>query len=159
MSSNNNTINEEGSDDINTPLNSSSSGSSQDVLSIGNIDRFLNHDLNLSGIVLKEDSTIKILNDKLFSMNQNFIALKNEVLELKKEIWDTWDSIYYVEKDMANFQQYSRRENIEICGIPEGYDDTNLEFTVINILKRIGLPNLSSYDIVACTCKCHCTIC
>ena len=34
--------------------------------------------------------------------------------------------------------------NIEISGIPEGYDDTNLEFTVINILKRIGLPNLSS---------------
>ena len=106
MSSNNNTINEEGSDDINnTPLNSSSSGSSQDVLSIGNIDRFLNHNLNLSGIALKEDSTIKILNDKLFSMNQNFIALKNEVLELKKEIWDTWDSIYYVENDLANFQQ------------------------------------------------------
>ena len=47
-------------------------------------------------------------------MNQNFIALKNEVLELKKEIWDTCDSIYYVEKDLANFQQYSRRENIEI---------------------------------------------
>ena len=124
MSSNNNTINEEGSDFINnTPLNSSSSGSSQDVLSIGNIDRFFNHDLNLSGIVLKEDSIIKILNDKLFSMNQNFIALKNE--EFKKEIWDTWDSIYYVEKDLANFPHYSRRENIEISGIPEGYDDTN----------------------------------
>ena len=41
MSSNNNTINEEGSDGINnTPLNSSSSRSSQDVLSIANIDRF-----------------------------------------------------------------------------------------------------------------------
>ena len=77
MSSNNNTISEEGSDDVNnSPLNSSTSSSSQDVLGIGNIDRFLNHDLNLSGVVLKEDSTINILNDKLFSMNQNFIALK-----------------------------------------------------------------------------------
>ena len=71
-------------------------------------------------------TTIKILNDKLFSMNQNFIALKNKVLELKKDIWDTWDSIYYVEKDLANFQQYSRRESIAISCIPEGYDDTNL---------------------------------
>ena len=75
MFSNNNIINEEGSDDVNnSPLNSSSSGSSQDVLSIANIGRFLNHNLNLSGIVLKKDSTIQILNDKLFSMNQNFIA-------------------------------------------------------------------------------------
>ena len=69
------------------------------------------------------------------------------MLELKKEIWDTLDSIYFVEKDLANFQQYSRRENMVF---QKAMDDTNLEFTVINILKRIGLPNLSSYDIVAC---------
>ena len=50
---------------------------------------------------------------------------------------------------MANFQQYPRRENIEISGILESYD-ANIEYTVVSMLKRIGLPNLSSYDIIAC---------
>ena len=79
------------------------------------------------------------------------MKLNNEVIELKKEIWETWDSLYYVQKDLANFQQYSRRENIEICGIPECYD-ANLEFTLVRILKKIGLPHISSYDIIACHC-------
>ena len=52
-------------------------------------------------------------------MQLNYVKLNNEIIELKKEIWETWDSLYYVQKDLANFQQYSRRENIEICGIPE----------------------------------------
>ena len=85
---------------------------------------------------------IKSLNDKITSMQLDYVKLNNEVIELKKEIWETWDSLYYVQKDLANFQQYSRRENIEICGIPEYYDD-NLEFTVVRILKKIGLPHIS----------------
>ena len=82
-------------------------------------------------------------------MQQDYILLRNEVCGLKNEIWDTWDLIYYVERDMANFKQYSRGDNIEISGIPECYNE-NLEFTVLCILKTIGLPNLRSYDIVAC---------
>ena len=147
--SSNNSINE--TIDNTASANSSISGSLHDVLNIDNIDRFLQHDLNISGIALKDDCTqiFKILNEKVTSMQHEHIKLKNEVNKLKNELWDTWDSIYYVERDLANFQQYSRRENIEIIGIPDSYDD-NLEFNVMCLLKRIGLPNLSSYDIIAC---------
>ena len=82
-------------------------------------------------------------------MQQDYILLRNEVRGLKNEIWDTRDSIYYVERGMANFQQNSRKDNIEISGLPDCYNE-NLEFSVVRILKRIDLPNLSSYDIVAC---------
>ena len=131
--SSNNSINET----IDNTANSSISGSLHDVLNIDNIDRFLQHDLNISGIALKDDCTqiLKNLNEKVTSMQHEHIKLKNEVDKLKNELWDTWDSIYYVERDLANFQQYSRRENIEIIGIPDSYDD-NLEFNVIRFTKK-----------------------
>ena len=43
----------------------------------------------------------------------------------------------------------TQEERMEIIGIPDSYGD-NLEFNVIRLLKIIGLPNLSSYDIIAC---------
>ena len=134
-----------------TSANSSVTWSFQDILTIGNIDCFLQRDLNISGVTLKENFTqvLNKLNDKVLSMQQDYILLRNEIRGLKIEIWDTWDSIYYVERDMANFHQYSRRDNIEISGIPGCYNE-KLEFTVVRILKRNGLPNLSSSDIVAC---------
>ena len=45
----------------------------------------------------------------------------------------------HIARDLSNFPQYSRRENIKISGILECYD-VNLEFTIVHILKRIGLP-------------------
>ena len=161
--SSNNTINV--TIDNTASANSSISGSLHDVLNIDNIDRFLQHDLNISGIALKDDCTqistnisgialkddctqiLINLNEKVTSMQHEHTKLKKEVNKLKNELWDTWDSIYYIERDLPNFQQYSRRENIEIIGIPDYYDD-NLEFNVIRLLKRIGLPNLSSCYIL-----------
>ena len=136
---------------VNNSSNSSISGNFQDLLQIDGIGRFLQNELNVSGVILDEENTqkIKILNDKITSMQLDYVKLNNKVIELKKEIWETWDSLYYVQKNLANFQQYSRRENIEISGIPEYYD-ANLEFTVVRILKKIGFPHISSYDIIAC---------
>ena len=52
--------------------------------------------------------------------------------------------------NLSQFQQYSRRDNIEISGIPDSVYDEHLESPVINILRRIGVKNLESYEIIAC---------
>ena len=48
-------------------------------------------------------------------------------------------------------QQYQRRENIEISGIPSHVQDRDLEnFVIHRVLRKIGLNQLDSYEIVAC---------
>ena len=47
-------------------------------------------------------------------------------------------------------EQYSRRESLVISGIPENISQADLEPTVLEILRNIGVHNLASYHISAC---------
>ena len=46
-------------------------------------------------------------------------------------------------------EQYSRRNNIELAGIPNSIKDNVLEETIINICKKHGI-DISLMDIEAC---------
>ena len=46
-------------------------------------------------------------------------------------------------------EQYSRRENLIISGIPENVTEDALELKVLQILETIGL-SITSYEIAAC---------
>ena len=46
-------------------------------------------------------------------------------------------------------EQYGRRNNIEITGIPESVEDEKLEKTVVEVLNKIDL-NVSNNDIKSC---------
>ena len=122
-----------------------------------NLDSFLNNDLNISETDLYEARISELLDQHYEKINNQFQDLINEnenlkieATETKKEIWALWDYIYYLEMNLSQFQQYSRRDNIEISGIPDSVYDEHLESTVINILRRIGVKNLESYEIIAC---------
>ena len=51
---------------------------------------------------------------------------------------------------MNLFQQYNRKESIEVSGIPENILQKDLENTMIGVLRRVGLWGLESYEIAAC---------
>ena len=55
-----------------------------------------------------------------------------------------------VGKGLNKLDQYNRRENIEIDGIPDSVRNDELEAVVINILRRIGVHHLEEWEIVAC---------
>ena len=59
------------------------------------------------------------------------------------------ERIYHLEKKCAENDQYSRRNNIEICGIPDSVPANLLESKVIEILKFLNI-NLGYWDIEAC---------
>ena len=61
---------------------------------------------------------------------------------------DMSDEIYYMQKDISRIDQYSRRANIEISGIPTTVQDKDLETKVLDIFDKIGVV-VTSYDIVA----------
>ena len=55
-----------------------------------------------------------------------------------------------LEKDLNKFLQYNRRECIEIGGLPDDIPDKQIEPTVVNILRKLGLHDLQYYEIAAC---------
>ena len=74
-------------------------------------------------------------------------------ISLKKAhnlINEQMDFITFLEQEVSRLDQYGRRENIEILGIPARVSDKNLETEVVKILHKIGLTHITHYSIVGC---------
>ena len=102
---------------------------------------------------LKGNSIIHHINN-LTSQN-NFMKDKIQSLLSRVSCTDALvdhhsEYISTLESNLARLDQYGRRQNIEIAGIPESINNNNLEKNVIEILKKIGLPFIQHYDIVGC---------
>ena len=61
-----------------------------------------------------------------------------------------YEYLYEMDCRIIQNNQYSRRENLIISGIPNYICQQDLENTVINLLRVFGIKKISSYDIVAC---------
>ena len=57
--------------------------------------------------------------------------------------------LYEAQVRINKFEQYTRRENLEIIGIPDSINQDQLENTVLRILESIGV-HTDSYHISAC---------
>ena len=73
----------------------------------------------------------------------DFNILDNKVKELETKIEK-------LERDFNQLAQYNRRESIEITGLPDSILQKDLENVCINLLRRIGVNNLESFEISAC---------
>ena len=85
------------------------------------------------------------------SLIQNLVEenrkLKKRVNVLEDEVDDLYDRMLTLE---AEQQQRSRRNNLEIHGIPNEILDENLEKATINILKNIVNDPISPEEVDAC---------
>ena len=81
-------------------------------------------------------------------INHQINKTKVDNEKIKKKNKDLENKIYYMQQDISKMDQYSRRQNVELSGIPNSVEDTNLEKIVLEILNKIGVK-LNSYDIVA----------
>ena len=72
--------------------------------------------------LLKE---IEILKKNLIEKDQIIESMKNDINNIKDEISDfvTHNEFVFVERDVIDLQQYVRRNNVEISGIPEEVSD------------------------------------
>ena len=82
---------------------------------------------------------------QLIIMNR---SLKKEIHQLTCEYESVLDEIYNLQLNVTSNNQYTRRENIEFINIPERIKQSELEKTVIKILKCIDVE-VTSYKIVA----------
>ena len=97
-------------------------------------------------------------------MTSRFDGLDNELLNLKgviitnlqvenehlrKKVNVLENKVLTLESEHNSLEQYGRRNNIEITGIPDNVPDQNLEEKVVDILNEISV-DVSSKDIEAC---------
>ena len=85
----------------------------------------------------------------LLSLKNEIDVLRTQNESLDKTVKELKVEIQENEKKIHELQTYTRRENIEIVGIPESVKQKDLESTVINILKEIGVK-VSSYNKASC---------
>ena len=110
---------------------------------------------------VNEDSKVSMLEENI---NLRFDDLKNDIAALREQVIKNLvdenlrlqEKVVFLEKrlnltesDTYSLQQYSRRNNIEISGIPETVTDNDLEQKVIEILDCIDV-NVDSRDIETC---------
>lgn len=125
-----------------------------------NMLQFLNNDLSLADITLSQphqENEVTTLRRQVATLEERLNAmigahnhLNTQLKTLEAYSYDHSRRVFELEKELSNLQQYDRRENIEIIGIPNTVTDDLLESKVIEILRSIGLHSLSSYEIVAC---------
>ena len=96
------------------------------LLRFDNLDKEM---LNLKDVIIKD---LQVENQRLRS---RIINLEKKVISL--------------EENSNSLEQYGRRNNLEITGIPDDVDDQKLEEKVIEILDKIDV-NVSSKDVEAC---------
>ena len=83
-----------------------------------------------------------MLNDVIL----NNRTLKKNILSLTDENKYLYDSLYDMEIQYNNMNQYTRRSNIEINNISEKITQRNLEEYVLKVMKSLDI-NLVSYDL------------
>ena len=88
--------------------------------------------------------------DSLLEVKDSIIeALKAENLKLQQKFEKLENRIYELESDLNKKDQYNRRNNIEIQGIPSDINDNFLEDKVIEMLGEVDIVATKS-DIDDC---------
>ena len=111
-------------------------------------------DVNISSNPGDQETNIMNRIEKLETLLHKLLmenrALKDKLLKNEHDKYDIWNRLHGCETDINLLNQYSRRENIEIAGIPQNIKNEDLERYVIDTLRNIGVSGLSSYEITAC---------
>ena len=97
---------------------------------------------NLIATVTELRSAVKTLTLRNQQLMKGMLAMKRD-----NETRD--DAMKDIEVNISNLDTYSRRNNIEINGIPESIKQNQLETHVLKIFKKLDI-NLQSYDLSAC---------
>ena len=125
----------EASEPVNCSMNDTPSG----ITSTNHQDRLLKMEKDIQHLTESKKNLIT----RVTKSEYKIMNLENNVAELRGEM-------VKLQTELSKLEQYGRRENIEILGIPEDINHRQLENTVIKILKCIGMSHIQPYNIVAC---------
>ena len=100
--------------------------------------------------LIEEKNNNAILKEDLDQVKNKLYSVQKYQYDNFKDIEYLFEQVYAMDIRLGECDQYTRRSNLVISGIPDNVDQKNLEYEVLKILKSIGIYNVSSYQIVAC---------
>ena len=97
----------------------------------------------------KFDTVLNNINSELLDLKNKFTKLESD-LEISRNVNNKLvDQVTRLERKCLENEQYSRRECIEISGIPQSIEQIDLERTVLNVFDKIDAP-VDPQNIEAC---------
>ena len=110
------------------------------------------HHVNVMGAVRTSDimKRLSSLETQNIEMKKELKKLRSRLRDAENDIDDQYENLTFLEKQLSKLDQYGRRENIEIVGIPANISDQELESVTLEILREIGLYHLNHFHIVGC---------
>ena len=89
--------------------------------------------------------------EEIRKFNENFVKLDSEINIVKQVNTLLNKRVIYMERQCWANAQYSRRECLEVTGIPRHLSNKNLESKVLEVFSKVGCEILSR-NIEACHC-------
>ena len=97
----------------------------------------------------KFDTVLNNINSELLDLKNKFTKLESD-LEISRNINNKLvEQVTRLERKCWENEQYSRRECIEISGIPQSIEQIDLERTLLNVFDKIDAP-VDPQNIEAC---------
>ena len=90
-----------------------------------------------------ELTDLSILATNIDFLNSTFLDVIAKNSDIQAQVKSLAMKVYNLEKDLAHFQQYGRRENVEITGIPENITNDHLLNYILLLFEKIGMCNLT----------------
>ena len=97
----------------------------------------------------KFDNMLSNINAELTSLRDRFTKMESQLLVTRRVNDNLVKQNRILERKCAANEQYSRRECLEISGIPDSIPNNNLEETVLKIFNETGVT-VNSRDVEAC---------
>ena len=87
----------------------------------------------------KFDSTLAAIKNELSDLNKDFEQLRSDLSITKLVNTKLKEKVVSLERQTWSNSQYSRRECLELSGIPETIENKDLEGTVLGIFEKLNV--------------------
>ena len=116
-------------------------------------DAIANLHSDLSEKITNLTTAVRSTKDEVINLNEKSIRrLQDENKLHRAKCSKLENKIVSLEPSINQVEQYGRRNNIVISGIPDDISDNDLESTVVDIMKDVDV-DINSSDIEACQSK------
>ena len=97
----------------------------------------------------KENMLLNKINQELIELRKNYTRLESELYISQSVTTKQRKQIITLERQCWSNEQYSRRECLEISGVPGNTSDENLEKTVLDVFQKIEV-DVQPENVEAC---------
>ena len=98
----------------------------------------------------KISKDMKILEEDIDYLDTNLKVVQEKSTKNSHDIFENYNAIIAMDKEIIANNQYNRRQNLIIDGIPDKVPQSELENVCLDIIHKIGFLPVGNYEVEAC---------